>query len=241
MRTIGYLVFAAWLALMGVGKIYSAEIDTFTYPKELLNNVEFKKVWDIHQTRIQSLITDCMVILEVNKKSATEKGDLDKVTLIEAEIIDVNKNVGAGYIATSTRDFKKYPNLALAQKNYNAIVKQHNDNFIKMLEKLVSDLTKAKDLDNAKIVKKFVEEMKLEEVKRVIVGEWKKTDKSASLRKFNNDGTMNNGNGKWFIKDNQLCMQIDNNVMIHYLLPVKLINWEPTDKKLTDHVMTKIY
>jgi hypothetical protein len=172
--------------------------------EQLSTNEAFNTVRTAYLTNKEKVAEEYIKGLKDQQEKATKAGDLDTLQLITKEL----ETVHAVDLVASTTEFKG-TSLRLMTKKYNTGIKKAGDDYIKLLNKLVSDLTKEKKIDDALMVKKYVEDLKIREL---ICGVWKET-KSTTTHQINADGTAiylattEKREGKWKVVDKSLIIE----------------------------------
>jgi len=174
---------------------------------------EVKAEYETYTKSLETVVSTYTKALDSEEEKARKAGNLDLITAIQVE-----KKAIEELKAESTADWSKAKGLAAAQKAYNDTVAKAKKGYLQKLEEVIKKLVQAKRDEEAKLVKAYVENLRLEEIKRVFCGEWLLSNEKGKIGKiiYKADLTFATENGKdggtWTYKDNKIvCKWKDGN------------------------------
>ena len=161
---------------------------------EAFNIPEVKEAYDNYVTSLNTTVGNYVKILNKEEESQTKKGNLEILEKIKKERDEINVLEPV----KSSVDWGKNNSLNLGKKSFNTGLEKNKKDYLNKLEMIQKKLVQDKKIDDAKIVRDYIEELKMEEVRKSILGQWQlyKNNQKDTIHTFkdNNEGVSSTGN-----------------------------------------------
>lgn len=204
---------------------------------------EVKTERDAYIKSLTTVVSAYVKVLNTQEEIVTKAGNLEALEAIKAERNKINV-VEPG---SSDAKWEKNKNLATAQKAFNDGLSKAKKDYLSKLEAVQKKLVQDKKIEEAKLVKGLVDDMRLEEVKKIILGKWKQiwvdeigkqnytiwslTEEGVVKAWSTKAGDLNDFSGSWKLKDSKVTINTNSRGDITLLfLDNKLV--EERDRKM---------
>jgi len=189
-----------------------------TYPDNPAFQIaEVKAAYDDYRKVKTAAKTKYMTGLEKEKAAVQAKGDLDGIKAVQAEIELIKKEE----TDASDADFKDKKALAGIQKIYNAEIEKGKKAYLAKLEEVQKSMVKAGKLAEAEKVKTIIDDLKLDDIKKLFCGTWKYDN--GVVQTYNFDGTVESKGvkgGAWSVKGTKIEIAWTSGFIDSFQLPL---------------------
>ena len=167
---------------------------------------EVKTERDAYITGLTSIVSAYVKVLNKEEEAATKAGSLELLEAIKAERDKIN----IVEPTSSGAKWDKNKNLATGQKAFNDGLTKARKDYLTKLEAVQKKFVQDKKIEEAKLVKLFVDDLKLEDIKKGFCTEWILFDDKKVIGKviYKKDFTFSTADGKmsgtWSYKDGKI-------------------------------------